>query len=961
MGFNTTLTPDQVNYVEGGGYRGRDYLLATPLVVVFQCQPAFAAAEDVTFDFEYTNVTIGAYTDVRPDMVVLITTGTTLADFKRPLWRGRITKLPTADTLFINESSIALNTSYYVSVLDTYDAVQRLRSVNLVDGHLPFEKLAPLIQGLSSSYVKEPVSGEATFTFSPTAIAPEEGDSIDDEEAWAWEIDGVTYDTREVEVTLAEGHYWAIVECTSANGVTGSFVFEIYVVSRYDEDFVYLGNDGADITNDWDNGVNATLNYFEGVEDILDRTRVTIVTFESYRDGDPAFFNISFVGYLRQDDNQTRGDATYGTLQQRTFTVAGFNALMGECKLSPVAVLDKNPPAAWDEMRLPNAARVIAHIMNRYSTLARLVCIDLSGILSNDWYGGDMDIESPYLLDACNTTAKEINAQLIFAPDGQITVQRNLCMLDDTARDAADVIMEIGTGSMTVFGYKHAHLGSLAQLLVGFRTYRTADKSSTGFTGTAPAVALDEGADFEEQPSQLLTADASDADATLEARARTGNLYAWLNDADEITVDLDDGFRWAQPGQHYWFKLIVPASDIPNGIPFTTDDRVLLKSVSYKNNVERGTRPVRAILRRETKGGLAMILVAVVPSVVRTALPPRPPLGAYPGIAPSGTLNYLSQTPARRTPYSGRAYAGVSLPYAPAEADKAGQQHAPPGCRIQNPPINFRNPANVNTPFITVNGQNYAIFVKGFARIANDAWNYDLNSSTLPAWVTFPSPVWGSITGTVITQLTAVAFAQDVTGIYLEIEFPTVQTITSVTVRQTAGTNIAGATVVNHFIAYVDALDVNIPGSGIELPDLNGAWVRSATGTFTGVKKIVIQYLYLGTTQTMTWNPVTIRGTGDNPFTGQPGRRLKGDAFYQWEVDDSGEAIGEAELYPDSRGLRINSSPVAVPPMYNANHEYAMVYEGTGNAIPLRFQDDNYDDNENALLYALVCGPNAGT
>jgi len=149
-----------------------------------------------------------------------------------------------------------------------------------------------------------------------------------------------------------------------------------------------------------------------------------------------------------------------------------------------------------------------------------------------------------------------------------------------------------------------------------------------------------------------------------------------------------------------------------------------------------------------------------------------------------------------------------------------------------------------------------------------DTWTYILDSTTMPSWVEIPDGAGGvgTIDGTVITQTTGVAFGQDITGIQIRITFPSIQTITGVSIHQVTGTNIDVADVVNHFFAYFDAGGVLIGGTGAALPDINGEWDASYSEATPGVKTIVFQYVYLGTDQTMEWNPVVISGFGTNPF-----------------------------------------------------------------------------------------------
>jgi len=142
-------------------------------------------------------------------------------------------------------------------------------------------------------------------------------------------------------------------------------------------------------------------------------------------------------------------------------------------------------------------------------------------------------------------------------------------------------------------------------------------------------------------------------------------------------------------------------------------------------------------------------------------------------------------------------------------------------------------------------------------------WNYQLDSTTDPVWVTFPGGQ-GEIGGNVIVQTTTVQFSQDVTGIYIEIEFPTVQHLTGIRINALDGENIELIDIVNSFWAMDDTGGSQIAGDA--LPVTNGEWEIFTSVDAAGVKKVRIAYVFLGTDQTMVWQPVQLFGFGVNPF-----------------------------------------------------------------------------------------------
>lgn len=147
-----------------------------------------------------------------------------------------------------------------------------------------------------------------------------------------------------------------------------------------------------------------------------------------------------------------------------------------------------------------------------------------------------------------------------------------------------------------------------------------------------------------------------------------------------------------------------------------------------------------------------------------------------------------------------------------------------------------------------------------------DFWTHVLTATDITSGLlVLPDTLVGTITGTVITQTSGVAFGQDITGISFNVIFPSIQNIAGVRIRATNLSNIDLADSVNHFFVYRDAGNVNIGGTGQALPDSNDDWESSYSELTPGVKYIACQYIYLGLDQTMEFE-VVISGYGTNPF-----------------------------------------------------------------------------------------------
>ena len=133
----------------------------------------------------------------------------------------------------------------------------------------------------------------------------------------------------------------------------------------------------------------------------------------------------------------------------------------------------------------------------------------------------------------------------------------------------------------------------------------------------------------------------------------------------------------------------------------------------------------------------------------------------------------------------------------------------------------------------------------------------------------FPDPAtWhrhGEFDGSDIIPTIGNDFGADYMSVGITIVFDAITDISEAIIHQTTGVNIEGADIVNSFIAFYDASDVLIFGDS--LPVQNGEWEYVYDGTpLLDVKKIVIEYGWVGTTPFWTWAEVTFAGVGINPF-----------------------------------------------------------------------------------------------
>lgn len=955
------VTSEQVDAIESGGYAGQVRFAVCPRVVVFQAEVDETITGSVFFSFGWDNATVGAYTDVNPGQTFYITETDDPDELRTPLFQGRVTQSPSATVFYCNEASFNLLQGYIVTVMDAYEILQKPRSGALVDGYLTFQKVPPCIKNMEVFYYVEDDT-EGTFEFNPVGQAMEQGATID---SYHWTIPGAVYDTGDADtqnivVTVPAGHRWAFLDVTDSNDVVQRLIFEILVCDRDDTDFMFMAHDAVQLNSELETGLNVSTTFFDGVENLLNRTRCAILAFDDYRDGTPGFSRIMFVGYIIQENTDVTGDERSSTLSQTQFELQSFAAIAAQLPVPSLAIRNVASPSAWEQINLPTTQRTAWHIIARYTTLGELCPIDWL-FTDSTWFGDEMDLEATTLLESVNRIAEEIQARLVFFPQGDAALEINANALSEADRNALPGLL--ASGSITnshLFNYKLPvpYYRTVGQLQVGFASFQTGGAVAFKLDALAPAVAHGEGNETPIIPAQLLPSDLTQAESIEEAKRRIGDLFEYLNPPTVLPLTFHDGWRFLTVSSRVWLTFDLPATENTRGIPITGDERWLLLSLSMRWD-PRGTWDITGTARKESFGGLAQVSATISPNTIETPVPVLPAQSDYDAYPPDGTLNYLTNDPAEaaRQPYSGYTLSQFN-PMPTEDAANSADNQPGPNCCIIRPALNFKSSATRTTPRSTGVGELYAVTVKGFAQIATDGWQSHRNLVNAQDDFVPVSPfgTWTSGTGFVPGNgsIPGPAFIR---AVFIQQTIPAT-TLTSVKVTFTltkgsysAVTPVAAIFLNGSLVASVNPADIT---DGV---NKTLTW----SGSMAGVTQIGLQIttsyqlsaVYSGDCAITSMDAA---GSGTDPYTGEPGGNVFGDAFYQWVGED-----GAAELYPSNRGLRVNSAALSVPPEYNENHEYTFLYTGDGNQTPFRYELEDYSGAQNKALYMRVCGANMGT
>lgn len=970
MPFPAILDGGQITQVRTTAQDFEHYLLATPNDIVWQAEVNSTFTGRVYAGFKWTNTLQGVRTNVIEGQLIYITS--TADDFTAPVIRGRVRLVPDADDVFINEVAIDINTSMFITVIDDFDIQEKLIKVNaegeqFKDWGLEWEDLPPIISGLQSVYVDFSESDPVAFTFSPTAIYPANGAS---NASWLWDIGdgsftGGTADSdQNIQCTFpgfgTNEHRWVHLTVTDDNGNATTIHFEVFTVSKNSSTASKLDAAQVSINGTLEEGWNATITAWAGFAKttIWDRNRMTIASIDNYGGtATPIVSNIMFVGRLRTENDPTHADELAGLVAESQLQIEGFATQLARIPSPRLPIFDEDSPDSWGEITDPTVTRLAAYVWAFHSTLLGISSIsfdDFSAFISDEF-----KIEDSTLLDVINTDAQSVNAQIVFAPSGEITIRRNNNYLSTSDRNARDTIFGFQTQDITRYQLDIEYGQSIGQVVVGALVYDTTlDEIASSWIGRAPPQTFGTGYETSTLNGQILVADSNDATARGETAQRTANHLAFINPKPRLTVTLIDGFWWLIPTIHQWYTFTLPADTNARSRAYTTNDRWLLVDVNYAprwDNTEKvWLRETTASFELETTSANAAIDVSIVPPLNDNVFAP-PPNSPYMFFAEDPLVDFATNNPIITVGMSADAFINEPAP-------QSQNNDSEPGTEVFNIPLAVA--ATVSTTRDSVLGETYLVEIDGDGVVFDDAWYALVNLLNSNGGIiirpTDGLGVWANGVGWEAESEGPPDFFRQ-RGVKLKLDI-TAATLTQVRMSflyEKGNTDDQGAIAFQIFGAVMSADSINFAGAGGGPVETDWTTTQIAVGeTLIGMdiicdKKSGSPYNFIGN---VTFHTLEVWGTGtpppELPATGG-GRR--GDAFYQGYDTDDG-----ASLYVGNNGLQVDGArPSGIPP-FSTRHVYRFQIIGTGDPFDFSFLDADYTDNDNNILRVKIAGPNMG-
>ena len=962
MPFNSAIANQAARRLSG--YSARQFALFCPNTVVFRCQPSAASTEPSYAQFGYGSVSVGAFGDVKEGQAVIISTDTAM---RNVLFRGRVRKTPTASVFYINQTSFKLETSYFVSVINTYDIVERLERITsdkqiFKDFDLTFQRLPPVITNLQSVYISNTTSATASFSFAPTAQAMSSGATIS---SWLWNVEDGTITTgstttQNITVSFPAGYRWVILRVTDSNGVSNRFCFEVWVGNADSTSAGQLirSTEGFQVTGNWSEGWNASFELFAEANSFLDQTRVTLFSLHTFGNGTTST-TVDFVGYLTNEAAQLRGDETNGQIKLVQLQAQGFASILGQLKAPTASINNTNVPAQWGDIISPTPARVASYVLTMHTTAANLCALQWfasdSSFITDDLY-----LEEPYIIDAVNAMLSRYNAELTFSPSGEIKGARNACYLSSSDRNSLTTIVNLTTDDWLDIQLDTIYRYPVGSILMPAIVFNTSTNQTIGYTGKAPAVVAFTSGEEQIAPRQVLASNLTPAQAEAEVSLRAANHFGYINNRETVRLSLVDSYSDLVPTNDQWVTITLSASDNPRGTALTSSNRWLLQDVSYSSSSFEGVRTVEVTLIAETSDTGAQIVTTRIPAISELDVPAIPP-NPYPFTDLDYRVNMPDDDPSDFDLGNlDWGDLGNNDPYPPAITNNGN-----PMCFIL--PVFFNNPTAVTTPFNTVFGKTYTITVQGVADIGTAAgvWEYvwdftASNGSFSPNLSTSRTPqengVWTSGTGWQAQTNVLNSNPNDITR-----TVSIFQNFGSTAVTGASFTyNLTKGTISNN--AFPNGIYRN---GGVYLTSINrqtdtdgtnklATWSGSQTITSIGFVSTASANTAGSTTGTTVIRGATLSGNGSLPtlaggsFVTTP-TAARGDAFY------SITSAGVASAYSGSQGLELDANQVSIPAPYNPNAQYTFTTTGTGAPFGFRMAYSSYTGVQNLPLIVTIC------
>jgi hypothetical protein len=622
-------------------YRGGQYLSVCPNTTVFAARVNGTPTDSSYGLINYDTVTSGSIGAVSIGMTILIAHTN---DRRAAFFTGRV-RGTTASVIYLNETSAPITDNDYVFIVDDYrikDKLPReLLGLQYKDYDSSVNLLNPVIVGLQTAYAGYVnSSGKLRIAFDVSAsFSAQSGATIT---TYAWSVPGsaayIVGNSASAAPTIdfaESAGDWCSVTLTDSNSRVTVRHFIVFPHGDTYPPLLYV--EKTRIDGSVDNGWNATVEVFGGVDTMLDNTLCVLWDEEWYNNTKTSLLNaVKFVGRFRQESLEAHIDPINFAVLSCKFTLEGPAAQLARTEMAKVALrYVTSAPTIWDEITNMTVWRAVCYLLAEHSTFLTLHALQFDS--TDDTYLAQLlGVQGGDSFQAINDITDSINALLEFTPQGEARIGRKAWYLDvgsdrnslttvgawDNRDYVGDVVIE------------RDPVNTLAKVIGSGGAFQSAAGYVDSWLAQSPGVAQDQGTEEITLAGQILEADTGVL-AQLDLRDRVGHRAAEHNDQEVLSCTHPDGYNWLVPSVRAWYTWSLASTENSRGITYDTSIRWWLKSITIDADNTTGTKSVSATYIRETIGVRGQRLDPVAPEVIEPAqdfIPTFDPFPALPEI-----------------------------------------------------------------------------------------------------------------------------------------------------------------------------------------------------------------------------------------------------------------------------------------------------------------------------------------
>lgn len=581
-------------------YAAQQFITLCKNTVVFQAQANGSISSTSFAQITFHNVTVGVYTAIEAGETFFLSHTTNIRD---AYYRGRVRTSATSTILTINETSVNVTDGDYIFVVydfDIWDKLSRMvGSTQYIDFDFHYEKLPPVVVGLQTAYVNwDPTDGvyRIPFDVSNSYSTDQYSSNV---LTYQFVFVGGTYsvhsgalNTAIVTVDFnANTEQWGYLLIEDSQGT--QWIRRFYIRAHGSTDTPALDFNGAKITGSIDNGWNATVDAWGGVDSVLAQTFCVIWSQEYYNGTLGSIYNnIDMVGRFHRETNTGRGDALYSYIASVKFDIEGICTQMRRLEMQDLTTIDKSVATVWDEISFNTPQRSIVHYLARHSTVLNLCDLIFPDGFDLTYLFQYIPATGGNIMDAVQSIAKQFAANVEFAPDGSIQVAIDTRFKEEADRSGVPVIGNFDNRDFTAIDNLDMDSVNKTGRLDGYgASYNAGNLIAT--RSRAPGSAQGYAAGQNTLDTQILKATTDQNAANAEDNFRAGQQIA----IDNLTFT--QGWKSTHGGYH----ILIPSrgqrvthtyTDETNvrGLSFDTSDYWQVVSVNFTHNNSDGAREV---------------------------------------------------------------------------------------------------------------------------------------------------------------------------------------------------------------------------------------------------------------------------------------------------------------------------------------------------------------------------------